>query len=181
MQRAIAEDPTNVRLKNEFINEAYYLDLAEEGRKLQKELLNEEPDVRYWFGVRDVARAADEIEKAAHDSPEDPYAQIDLALLEATRRHLARSDALIRRFEPRIPRDRAYHHLTFECAQAYALCGDARQAVHWLQVTVDWGFPCYPMFERDWCLDPIRKSPEFKAFMDRLRPQWEKYRAEFGE
>ena len=181
MQRAIAEDPTNLRLKHEFINEAYFLDLPEEGRKLQKELLGQGPDLRYWFAVREVERAATGIETSAHDAPDDPYAQIDLAILEAARKHAARSDALIRRFEPRLARDRAYHHMTFECAQAYALGGDARRAVHWLEVTVDWGFPCYPVFQRDWCLDPIRKSPEFTAFMERLRPEWERYRAEFEQ
>lgn len=71
--------------------------------------------------------------------------------------------------------------MTFECAQAYGICGEAPRAVHWLEVTATLGFPCYPLFERDWCLDPIRKSPEFLAFMEKLRPEWERYRAEVGE
>jgi hypothetical protein len=33
---------------------------------------------------------------------------------------------------------------------------------------------------RDGCLDPVRKDPEFVAFMARLRPTWEEYRREAG-
>ena len=58
---------------------------------------------------------------------------------------------------------------------------DVAQAVRWLRETAAWGFPCVPMFERDPWLDPIRKSPEFVAFMAELRPVWERDRRELEQ
>ena len=48
--------------------------------------------------------------------------------------------------------------------------------MHWLEITVTWGFPALPLFEREPWLDPVRKSPEFVSFLARVRPQWEKDR-----
>jgi hypothetical protein len=67
--------------------------------------------------------------------------------------------------------------MTFELAQIYGRCGNASEAVRWLDVTVSQGFPAYPLFARDPWLDPIRKSPEFTAFMERLKPEWERLKA----
>jgi hypothetical protein len=39
------------------------------------------------------------------------------------------------------------------------------QAMKWLQVTADEGFPNYPLFEGDARLDNLRKNPRFIAFM----------------
>ena len=69
--------------------------------------------------------------------------------------------------------------MTFEAAQTQAKCGNASEAVRWLEETVRWGYPCYPVFARDPWLEPIRKSPEFVSFMQRLKPEWERGKAAF--
>jgi len=50
------------------------------------------------------------------------------------------------------------------------------QAVHWLQEAVDNGLPCYPLFEQDSNLDPVRQDPRFIALMQKLKNQWEQYK-----
>ena len=50
------------------------------------------------------------------------------------------------------------------------------QAIKWLQVAADDGFPCYPLFESDTNLDKIRQDARFLTFMAKLRQQWEYYR-----
>jgi len=42
-----------------------------------------------------------------------------------------------------------YQNTEYAIASAYALMGNRADALKWLQRTVDDGFPCYPMFERD--------------------------------
>ena len=69
------------------------------------------------------------------------------------------------------------HHAQYFLGVAYALTGDARQAVTWLKKASLEGLPCYPLFERDPDLDSLRKDPEFVAFMERLKAQHERFRA----
>lgn len=51
------------------------------------------------------------------------------------------------------------------------------EAIKWLEVTADDGFPCYPLFERDTALDNLRQDPRFVAFLAKQRQQWEHYRS----
>jgi tetratricopeptide (TPR) repeat protein len=67
-----------------------------------------------------------------------------------------------------------FHHMTNNIAAAYAVMNKNKPALDWLEETADDGFPCYPWFETDPCLQNIRKEPRFKALMKRLRKQWEK-------
>jgi hypothetical protein len=52
-----------------------------------------------------------------------------------------------------------FHHTSCNIAPAYALMNEPEQAMKWLQVTVDEGFPNYPLFEGDARLDNLRKDP----------------------
>jgi hypothetical protein len=74
----------------------------------------------------------------------------------------------------------SYHHGTYDVAVIYAENGNAAEAVKWLRETAEKGNPSYAMFVRDTFLDRIRKSPEFVQFMAEMKPQWERYKNEFG-
>ena len=177
MEQALKKDPLNQRLRRTYVENAYLLFLPELGKKLQKDLLGQEPDVRYWSEVNDLARMLPDVESSAREHPEDPYAMIDLAQGRAMQGRCAEADSLVRAHAEHLARDRFYHHETYEIADIYGLCGNVKEAVHWLEVTVDWGNPALPVFERDPYLASIRKSPEYVAFIARVRPQWEKNRA----
>jgi len=68
-----------------------------------------------------------------------------------------------------------FHHTAYNIASAYALMNKPEQAVKWLQITADGGFPCYPLFENDASLNNVRKDERFIAFMGKLKQQWERY------
>jgi tetratricopeptide (TPR) repeat protein len=70
-----------------------------------------------------------------------------------------------------------FHHTTYNIASTYALLGDAAEAVRWLRVTAETGWPCYPLFDSDPNLVRIRHDPGFVAFMGELRARWERYRS----
>jgi serine/threonine protein kinase/Tfp pilus assembly protein PilF len=70
-----------------------------------------------------------------------------------------------------------FHHTSYNIASAYALMNEPEQAMKWLQVTADEGFPNYPLFEGDAQLDNLRKDPRFIAFMAQQKQQWEHYSA----
>jgi hypothetical protein len=69
-----------------------------------------------------------------------------------------------------------FHHTSYNIASAYALLNQPGEAVKWLQVTADEGFPCYPLFEGDSNLDGLRNDPQFLSFMAKLKQQWEVYK-----
>jgi serine/threonine protein kinase/Flp pilus assembly protein TadD len=70
-----------------------------------------------------------------------------------------------------------FHHTSYNIASAYALMNRPAEALKWLQVTADEGFPCYPLFAGDANLDNIRKDEGFVSFMAAQKRQWEHFDA----
>jgi eukaryotic-like serine/threonine-protein kinase len=175
-ERAIVNDPTNQRIRATYVNEYYLHNRAEEGRAAQKRILGQEPDERYFILTRRLAEAAPLAEKAAAGG--GASATMRLALLRALQGRHAEAQAIVDRVMASPYRNRSYHHVTYEAARVDALAGDAEQAAKWLQETIRWGFPCYPLFASDSFLDPVRQAPQFQRVMTELRSQWERYRQE---
>ncbi len=72
-----------------------------------------------------------------------------------------------------------FHHAAYNIASAYALLNKPDQAMEWLQLAADDGFPCYPLFDSDQNLRNIRQNPKFIAFIAKSKQQWERYNATF--
>jgi hypothetical protein len=70
-----------------------------------------------------------------------------------------------------------FHHTAYAVGSAYALMNNPQQALKWLQMAADDGFPCYPMFEHDSNLDRLRNDPGFLSFLAEQKRQWEYFRA----
>ncbi|HET9529209.1 MAG TPA: protein kinase, partial [Blastocatellia bacterium] len=68
-----------------------------------------------------------------------------------------------------------FHHAAFSIACAYALLGEKRLALEWLENTAEQGMPCYPLFDTEPALDSLRSDPLFKSFMERVKKQYEGY------
>lgn len=109
----------------------------------------------------------------------------------ATVHSLLRIDAGERGFESRIRQkilEQAeplkpfgyYRHAANDLADIYAWLNKPEEAVAWLEEAVATGFPCYPYFELDRALDPIREHPRFVTFMQKLKPKWEYFKSAYG-
>jgi len=72
-----------------------------------------------------------------------------------------------------------FHHAEHLIASAYALMGDTKAAVEWLQKAADHGLPCYPLFEKDPNLRNIRNDPGYISLMEKLKKQWEIYKSTY--
>ena len=72
------------------------------------------------------------------------------------------------------------HHVAYSVGAAYAQLGRPDQAAIWLAKAIDTGFPCYPWFERDPLLDPVRKDPRVSQLLARLRASWEAAKARYS-
>jgi TolB-like protein/DNA-binding winged helix-turn-helix (wHTH) protein len=69
-----------------------------------------------------------------------------------------------------------FHHVAYAVASAYALLARREQAVKYLRLAADDGFPCYPLFEHDSNLDHLRNDPGFVSFLAEQEKQWEYFR-----
>jgi adenylate cyclase len=69
-----------------------------------------------------------------------------------------------------------FHHTAYHIACAYALMNKPEQAIKWLEMGAEDGFPCYPLFERDTNLDNLRRDARFAEFLAKQKQQWEHYR-----
>jgi eukaryotic-like serine/threonine-protein kinase len=66
------------------------------------------------------------------------------------------------------------HHIAYSLGAMHAQLGEPSEAKRWLQQAATTGLPCYPWFARDPLLDPIRRDPEFVAFLSGLEDTWRK-------
>ena len=70
-----------------------------------------------------------------------------------------------------------FHHTAYNIACAYSLMHKPEQAIKWLQAAADDGFPCYPLFESDPYLNPLREDSRFVTLIMGLQEQWKYYKA----
>ena len=61
------------------------------------------------------------------------------------------------------------HHIAYSLGAAMAQLHDTSASLTWLERAADTGFPCYPWFQKDPMLDPIRAEPGFIRLLERLR------------
>ena len=179
-ERAMEQDPTSDIVKRSY--ESMYSTLArpDEWLALHQRLFNGGPNSRYYLEKRMLKEAAPLIEQEYVQHPDDPDSRREKALLLALQGKHREAQAAVPQIMEKVRRDKAYHHYTYDIARIYALDGKGDQAMKWLRVTVNEGFPCYPLFARDSFLDPIRKNSAFIEFMTEMKTRWEGYRREFG-
>ena len=180
-ENVILQDPSNVSARRTFVVEYYQLNLAEEGRAALQRWLTEEPDQRYYLLVGRLEDAAPLVEEHVRRAPDNITWQADLALLRALqgRQHEAR--VVAQRVAGMLAPNRYRHHMTYMLARVAALRGDHREAVRWLEETIAWGNPCYPIFAKDKMLDPVRGTPEFQRLLSDLERTWNGYREALKE
>ncbi|MFY9561536.1 MAG: protein kinase [Terriglobales bacterium] len=104
-------------------------------------------------------------------------AQATLASFLAARNEKQQADALLRAVTTGTYMD---HHVAYSTGVAYAQLGEFAEARRWLSRAASTGFPCYPWFERDPLLKPIREDAEFRRFLEELRQSWESAKTRYA-
>jgi hypothetical protein len=68
------------------------------------------------------------------------------------------------------------HHTAYSAGAALVQLGDLNAGLAWLERAAVTGFPCYPWYERDTLLEPLRRHPGFVQLLGRLRDGHEQAR-----
>jgi DNA-binding winged helix-turn-helix (wHTH) protein/TolB-like protein/tetratricopeptide (TPR) repeat protein len=132
---------------------------------------NTSPAVPHYLGlalyyVGDGNGSRETLASIKRGETPDARAQASLASVEAALGMHDQARARIAAVERGPDMD---HHIAYSIAATMAQVGDASTSLTWLERAADTGFPCYPWFEKDRMLDPIRSDSGFVRFMDRLR------------
>jgi DNA-binding winged helix-turn-helix (wHTH) protein/TolB-like protein len=129
------------------------------------------PAIRHYLGLAryyagDANTAREVLASATRGGRPDVRAQSSLASIEAALGMQREARERIRSIVRGAYMD---HHVAYSLGAAYAQLGNLEESLTWLQRAIDSGFPCYPWFERDTLLDPIRRKPGFVQLLGRLR------------
>ena len=174
-ETALRIDPNNDYTKEAYIFLLYQVNRPDLALDLSKRFFNRGPNLQYYMEKMMPKEAEPLIEKELKkDFVSDTMRMQKIVLLALQGNHdEAQAAGLM--FIENVRKNRGYHHYAYNIARVYALDGKSEQAIKWLRVTVTEGFPCYPLFERDPYLDPIRNTPEFARFLGEMKEQREIY------
>ncbi len=179
-ERALKVDPNDDQIKNGYVNAFYITGRPDEALEASRKFLNHGPDYRYYVEKGMVKEAWRLIEAEAQRDHGATWLPLNEALLLALEGKHREAEAAVTSSLEKERNYRGYHHDTYYIARIFALAGKSDEALKWLRVTVNEGFPCYPLFVRDRFLDPIRKDRGFVEFMEEMKARWENYQLEFG-
>ena len=119
-----------------------------------------------------MVKEAEPLVEETYQDPNRPWMRQYRALLMALHGKQQEAEAMVPSILENLERIRGYHHGTYNNARIHALGGKSKEAVKWLRVTVNEGFPCYPLFAHDSFLNPIRKDLAFLQFMSEMKAHW---------
>ena len=71
-----------------------------------------------------------------------------------------------------------FHHTAYFAVWTYARLERPEAAIRWFREAALPGWPCFPLFERDPYLDPLRKDATFQAALADVRREWERLQRE---
>jgi DNA-binding winged helix-turn-helix (wHTH) protein/tetratricopeptide (TPR) repeat protein len=64
------------------------------------------------------------------------------------------------------------HHTYYQIACIQAVLGNQESAFEWLERSVSTGFPCWPFFLKDPCLQNLHQLPEFEVLVSSLQAKY---------
>jgi TolB-like protein/Tfp pilus assembly protein PilF len=184
IKKAVALDPLNTGIRFRVGINLLYRGKYEESLVELRDSEKFQP--LFWtfqtsFALQQLGRrreAQERIEGLLKTNPLDPGGSLTAmqALLAAD----AGDGALVeRKIQEAIAKGKGYqhfHHNAYAVASAYALLDKRDQALQYLRLAAEDGFPCYPLFEHDSNLDHLRNDPGFLSFLAEQGKQWEYFR-----
>ena len=69
--------------------------------------------------------------------------------------------------------------MAYALGAAYAQLDMPTEALQWLMEARSTGFKCYPWFERDPLLAPLKNDPGFRQFLDDFKHSWGTMKAQY--
>ena len=68
-----------------------------------------------------------------------------------------------------------FHHTAFNIACAYAMMGREEDAIKYMEMAAEDGFPCYPLYAAEESFAKLRQSTAYESLLKRLKQQWDAF------
>ncbi|HEX4949167.1 MAG TPA: hypothetical protein VFZ34_20995, partial [Blastocatellia bacterium] len=181
LEQALALEPASDVIKDHIIR-FHFIDKPEEALAAMKRFGLSERDPAYplyrafYFTAKKMPNEAAPFVAAATRNSPDWYNF--RGLMFALQGKFREAEATVKDWEKtKMPPvyHPIYHHFTHMAARIYALEGKSEEAVKWLHVTAEEGFPNYLVFLRDPYLDGIRHHASFQQFIAEMKARRERY------
>jgi Flp pilus assembly protein TadD len=181
-ERALAVDPNSEHIKNNIAGDYRVLNQYDKWVEAQRKYF---PDAKlegwYYLGKGRLEEAERDLQEQMQKTPNGPGTRVRYGVLRALKGDhkgaIAEAQQALELSDPGLL---SHHHVTYDVACIYAIAGDAKNAVKWLRVTADLGFPSYPMMQREQFFAKIRTDPEFVSFIADIEKRFIGFRSEFG-
>lgn len=185
IKKAVALDPLNTGIRFRVgVNSLYRgnFDEALVGLRDSEKFLPPFWAFQTSFALQHIGRqeeAAETVDRLAKMDPLDQGGSLAAtkALLAADAGDPATAEREIREAIAKGKGYQHFHHVAYAVGSAYALLNKRDQALQYLRIAAEDGFPCYPLFEHDSNLNHLRKDPSFLAFLTEQKRQWEYFQA----
>jgi TolB-like protein/DNA-binding winged helix-turn-helix (wHTH) protein/tetratricopeptide (TPR) repeat protein len=185
IQKAVELDPLNTGIRFRVGINLLYRGKYEDSLAAIRDSENFNPP--FWafqssFALQHLGRpdeAQKRVDTLLAEKPEDRGGSLTAmqALLAAEAGDTHTAEAKIRDALAKGKGFQHFHHIAYAVGSSYALLKRHEQALRYLQMAADDGFPCYPLFEHDSNLDHLRNDPLFLRFMEEQKRQWEYFQA----
>jgi serine/threonine protein kinase/Tfp pilus assembly protein PilF len=185
-KKALELDPTSFGAENRlgltFHYQGKYREAVSIMERLKKEgrLTNDWELAMALFALGEKEKPALLIEKTFRELPEDSDVLSTRAVIFASEGKEAQAEEMIRLAVEKGKEMGHFHHPEYNMGLAYALLKKNARAIEWLKRAAEDGLPCYPLFLSDPSLKNLRSDPRFISFLDKLKRQWEEYKAKFS-
>jgi len=185
IKKAVALDPLNTGIRFRVgVNLLYQgkYDEALVGLRDSEKFLPPFWAFQTTFALQHIGRreeALETVDRLVKANPQDQGGSLAAirALLAADGGDVALAE---RKIQEAIAKGKGYqhfHHIAYAVGSTYALINRHDQALEYLRMTAEDGFPCYPLFEHDSNFDHLRNDPDFLGFLAKQKRQWEYFRA----
>jgi serine/threonine protein kinase/tetratricopeptide (TPR) repeat protein len=123
---------------------------------------------------KELEEALSIIDKSASENPDNVFSKFGLLLKYGLLKDKEKAfQILTPDFLKTCRRDEMW---SYNVADAFALLGEKKEALDWLENAVNRGFINYPFInQHDWFLDNIRGEERFKKLMERVKYKWEHF------
>ena len=151
--------------------------LLEDAARLSHSSISGSYLAQAYFSAGNAARAENLLAPLEGNTPGDLRGQAVLASLLAARRERDKSMALVRRILQSKYTD---HHVAYSLGATYAQLGEFTEAIRWLTQSARDGFRCYPWYQHDRLLDPLRSDAGYQRLVEELKQSWQADKAKYG-
>ena len=181
--KCIEIDPINYRAKR-FIGESFlfqgkYDDALKEFNKIPNNFVPQ-PTQAFkaltYFYLNQNQKTIELLEKNLKDFPNSPHINAVYAIILSSQGDIIEAKKKMKLAKENTVDYIHAHHIYYYLGVASALMNEKQEAINWLEMAAETGFPNYPLFNSDPKLLSLKDELKFINLLSKLKEDWQYYK-----